>query len=195
MKIQPKHLKSFWNKKNILFVSLALIFTTSLGIMAAWLTGYDGDVAHPFDGAYVTCQTVNSYNNIAVVNTSNVNAHIRVRVVVHYREKLADGTYGNLFYSEPAATDYTITYNLTDWVQGDDGYYYHKAPVAPGVTTPQLVTGFSLYTNPPPGYEFRVEYLAEAIQSDPNGKPATEAWKAHVDENNHITGADEYTWN
>ncbi len=200
MSLQPKHLKSFWSKKNILFVSLALIFVIGIGATVAWLTGYDGDITYSFGGAEVPCQVVNSYNNAAVQNIGNVNAHIRVRVIVHYRKKILDANgnitgYGALFPQPPLwGTDYAIDYNLTDWVQGSDGYYYHKTPVAPGATTPQLVTGFHLYTNAPEGYELRVEYLAEAIQSDPNGQPATEAWKAYVDENNHITGADEFTW-
>ena len=197
MNQKPKHLQSFWNKKNILFVSLALILAACLGVTTAWLTGKDGSGAYSFDGAYVTCQVTDSYNNATVTNTGNVNAHIRVKVITHYREKLGNGIYGNLFWSEPVlGTDYSIDYNLTDWVKGNDGYYYYRYPVAPDTKTARLVTNFSLINSggvPSDAYELRVEYLAEAIQSDPGGAPAKEAWKAHVDGNNHITGADGFT--
>ena len=191
MNLKPQHLKSVWNKKTVLFVSLALIFAACLGVTAAWLSDKDLGATHSFGPAQVSCQVVNSYDNAAVQNTDTVNEHIRVKIIVHYREKLAGGGYGSL-WPQPAVegSDYTFTYNLNDWVQGADGYFYCKAPVAPGATTPQLINGVSPdFSRVPAGYEMRIEYLAEAIQSDPNGRPATEAWKATVDGNNYITGA------
>ncbi len=190
MKMQPKHLKSFWSKKNIFLVSLILVLTVGLGITFAWLTGSDDETDYLFAGVEATCQTVNSYNNIAVQNTCDISEHIRVKMITNYRKQLENNTYGNLFYTEPVhGTDYTITFNETDWVRGDDGYYYYRYPVAPNATTAQLVTSFNVLTNPPEGYELRVEYLCEAIQVIPNGRPATEAWGAMVDGNNNITGA------
>lgn len=191
MKLQPQHLKPFWTQKNILFVSFALLLAVGIGITTAWLSGYDAGGAFRFEDAMVQCQTVNSYDNIAVQNTDEVFAHIRVKAIVHYREKLSDGTYGSL-YPQPAVegSDYTFTINTTDWVKGDDGYYYYRSPLAPGATTPQLVNGINLdFNGVPEGYEMRIEYLAEAIQSDPSGRPAQQAWGATIDGNNRITGA------
>lgn len=191
MKPNPKHLKVFWNKQNILLLSFLFMITASIGVVAAYLTGYDGHVDYTFSRTEVTCQTVNDYNNIAVQNTCQTPVHIRVKVITNYRLKLGNGTYGNLFYADPVlGTDYTITFNLTDWLVGDDGYYYYRYPVAPGATTAQLVTGLSVPPGgTPEGYEFRVEYLAEAIQTTPDGLPAFQAWGATVDGNNNITGA------
>ena len=177
-----------------------LIFSISLGAVAAWLTANHGKAQYNFSGVYVTCEMANSYYDAAVKNTGNTTAHIRVNVIINYRRQIKDENgntigYGTLFPQPPVyGTDYTLDINHNDWVQGADGYYYYKYPVAPGATTTNLITGFDLKGGTPKGYEFRFEYLCEAIQSDPNGTPAAQAWGATVDGNNHITGANEITW-
>ena len=182
MKFKPKHLKTFWNKKNILFVSLLLIFAIGLGATTAWLSDYKGAPNYEFEGASVQCATQLTLTNASTVakvkNTSedDIPVYIRAHVLVHYRE--TDSTEG-LHWSYPILnTDYKIEYNLDDWIQASDGFFYYKYPVIQGESTGNLIRSFSLINNgnPPAGYEFRLEVLGNAIQALPDTTPAIDAW-------------------
>lgn len=182
MRFSAKHLKPFWNKKNILFVSLLLIFAIGLGATTAWLSDYKGAPNYEFEGASVQCATQLTLTNASTVakvkNTSedDIPVYIRAHVLVHYRE--TDSTEG-LHWSYPILnTDYKIEYNLDDWIQASDGFFYYKYPVIQGESTGNLIQSFSLINggNPPAGYEFRLEVLGNAIQALPDTTPAIDAW-------------------
>ncbi len=210
MEWKARHLKPFWNKKNILLVSLLLIFGITAGVTFAWLTGFDGSKSYTLQGAYVDCDTTFTATqrsaSATVTNTGNADAYIRVELICHYREKLGSNQYGTLFYTQPkfdstcpctSATidssscncDYTFTINTEAWVQGDDGYYYHKQPVTTTNKTEELFTDFAIRSGSAPnGYEFRIEVLGTAIQADPDGEAAIDAWGVTI-ENGVITAA------
>ena len=80
--------------------------------------------------------------------------------------------------------DYTIELNLKDeadnviWIEGSDGYYYYKYPVAPKASTAILIKTCSpIATQTPEGYGLNVEILGSAIQSVPV-KVVEEHWPA-----------------
>ncbi len=198
MKLQPKHLKSFWNKKNILFVSLVLMVAIGMGVTTAWLSGYAAPTDYVFKGTFVDCDATivvnesGTYEQTFVTNTGEVPAYVRVALIGNYREDLGNGTYGTLHYALPeSALDYLVEMNAADWLLGYDSFFYYKKPILPGEQTTSLFTSFTLINNgnPPAGYTFRLEASAEAIQSIPDTQPVTNAWKVTVDENKYITGA------
>ncbi len=73
-----------------------------------------------------------------------------------------------------------IDCNTEYWVDGQDGYYYYKTPVAPGETTQPLFKNVRL--NPLMGNEYQqsqidVDVFAQAVQAKNNPAPQNDATK------------------
>lgn len=161
-------------KKPLIFlVSLLLIISLLLGGVLAYMFSKTKQLNNQFDPAQVTCQ-VNAYEDgsFDVTNTGKVKAYIRAAIAVNWMD-----AQGNVSGIDPAASDYTLTVNDTDWWQDSStGYYYYKYPVNPESVdsanpdniTNDLITGYGLAANvtAPTGYELCVEVVAEAIQAD-----------------------------
>ena len=186
MKFAPKHLQSFWNKKNILFVSLALIFALTVGVTAAWLSGYAGPTDYVFQGAQVKCQVHETFNgttksNVKVENTGNVDAFIRATYTVNW---VKDGTGVNnvvpvVYRDAPQqGTDYTVTYG-SGWVMSNDGYVYYSDIVSPEGFTNNFIANLTDLGTAPAGYHLQVTVFPEAVQAEGDGTTAyDEAWGA-----------------
>lgn len=171
MKIKPKHLKSFWNKKNILLISLILSVVLFAGVTVAWLTGYDNDVDYLFEGAIVDCGVEETFNGsvkseVVIKNTGNVDAYFRATYTVNW---VKDGTQNGTPVVYPKApaegTDYTVSLN-NQWINYGDGYYYWiAAEVAPNATSPVFIHNLTDNNTAPEGYHLQVTVLAEALQA------------------------------
>lgn len=162
-------------KATVLLSSLALLIVLLVGTTTAFLIASDGPITNIFNSSKVTCQ-VNEESfdgttktNVTISNTGDTEAYIRAAIVVTWK----DAENGNVYGSVPDEnTDYTIALNLTDWIDGKDGFYYYKYPVAPsgqtGSVTTALITSCTVYQdNAPAGYGLNVEILGSAIQSVP----------------------------
>lgn len=153
-------------KKPLIFlVSLFLIISLLFGGVLAYMFSKTKQLNNQFDPAQVTCQ-VNAYEDgsFDVTNTGKVKSYIRAAIAVNWMDAP-----GNVNGIDPAASDYTLTVNTTDWWQDSStGYYYYKYPVNPDNVTNDLITGYGLAANvtAPTGYELCVEVVAEAIQAD-----------------------------
>lgn len=97
-------------------------------------------------------------------------AYIRVALVPIWSK--TDGSNSALPVSNVVLT---LAPNATDdWIQGKDGYYYYKYPVAPGSNTSRLLESVSWnLTNTSLDAEYlssllEVQVLADAIQSQSN---------------------------
>ena len=180
MKMQPKHARPFWNKKNILFISLALVFAIGVGVTTAWLSSTDNPVNYSFDGVNVVnaiggewFTDSNAAGNFYVQNIGNVNGFIRAKPVAVW---WTDGTENNalqVHYKKPVeGTDYTIEYDPEKkWVQGEDGYWYYRFSVAPGKKTADLIERFYKKpdTEPEDGYRIKLTLVSNIIQAEPGG--------------------------
>ena len=189
MKLQPRHLQSFWNKKNILFVSLVLVVAIGIGVTTAWLSGYDDPILYKFEGAFVDCRVDEQFNgttksNVRVQNTGNVDAYLRATYTVNW---VKDGTGVNnvipvVHYEQPQlGTDYAITYGA-GWVMSSDGYVYYNSAVSPNEFTKNFIKTLTDKGTAPAGYHLQVTVIPEAVQAQGAGTTAFDkAWGATKD--------------
>lgn len=168
-------------KATVLLTALILLVVLVVGTTTAFLIASDGPISNIFNPSQVSCQVNEetfdrtTKTNVTISNTGDTEAYIRAAIVVTWKE----AENGNVYGSAPIeGTDYTIELNLADWIEGSDGYYYYKHPVAPknqnGVTTALITSCSVIQNNTPAGYGLNVEILGSAIQSVPvsvvNGK-------------------------
>ena len=151
-----KHLK-IW----ILVLSCVLVLSLgAAGITIAFLNDRTETLDNQFDEAYVTCLVNRNGEQFSVTNTGNIQAFIRVAIVVNWMDES-----GNVRGLAPSESDYTVVLNSTNWAKYE-GYYYYLQPVAPDAETAQLIQSITLNTTAPEGYHLTVEVVAEALQAD-----------------------------
>lgn len=173
-----RHAKSNAKKKSLtVVIALALIVCLAVGGTVAFLTDITPAIKNIFNPANVEIKVDEAFDNnvksrIQVKNIGDTDAYIRVNLVTYYEED------GAVIPGTPA-----LEFTLNDaWVKIGD-YYYHKAPVAEGKLTADLLADDSKIQLE----ENQVVYvLAEGIQSVPT-KAVTEAWGVTVDGNGNIT--------
>ena len=171
-------------KATVLLSSLALILALFVGVTAAFLIAKDGSVANTFKSSQVSCEVDESFNgttksNVSISNTGDTEAYIRAAIVVTWKSAENGDVYGAM---PVLGTDYTMERNLSNWIEGSDGYYYYKKAVQPGDKTEELIVNCTaVQDNVPAGYGLNVEILSSAIQSVPVSV-VNEQWPAvHVD--------------
>ena len=168
----------------MLLTTLVLLLTCLVGTTVAYLIMKTNQVTNTFQPARVTCEVNESFENnvksdVTIKNTGTTEAYIRATFVVTWKDK----ENGNVYGRKPVAgTDYEITLNEVDWIEGNDGYYYYKNPVAPGNSTSALINSCSpVAGNTPAGYGLNVEILGSAIQAKGmNATSAQDAWTKAV---------------
>ena len=177
--------KSAKRKSFILLFSLALILLFAVGGTLAYIVTSTNDVKNTFEPAQVACEVEEQFNgneksDVKIKNTGNTDAYIRAAVIITWKD--SDGNISAVAPMEDK--DYTINYQIGDWILGSDGYYYFKYSVAAGaVTGTALIQSCVLLdtcNRPGDNYDLSVEILADAIQSTPDNA-VEESWKAvHV---------------
>lgn len=155
---------------------LVVLLLLSVGVTLAYLHDEAGPLEEHFIPVEVACRVIMSDNealaeNVAVKNTGDITAYIRVAMVATWISD-AGTTYGG---APIEGTDYTV--GMADgWVKGSDGFYYCTAPVAAGDDTPILfweVTAIG--DGAPEGYSLSVQFLASAVQATPH-EAVTSCW-------------------
>ena len=126
-----------------------------------------------------------------VTVTNNLDYSVFVRAVVVVSWKKASDPLTVYPVAPVAGTDYSVTYNSTDWFQ-KNGYWYCINPVLSGATSSALITTCSQTGTAPDGYVLSVEIVAQTIQAqgttDTGDIPAvTDAWGVAVDSNGNLT--------
>ena len=151
------------NKKGIaLLISAVLILSVAVGTTIAFLVDSTEDVTDNFTPAKVICDVTNSGDTWSVKNVENIDAYIRVAVIVN------ETNGNNLKWNGVINADALIQKD-SDWNanwQKIGNYYYYKGTVAPGASVP-----FGQIT----AANAKIQVLAEAIQSTPNEAVKT-AW-------------------
>ena len=174
--------KSAKRKSFIVLFSLALILLFAVGGTIAYIVTSTNDVKNTFEPAQVACEVEEQFDgaikeNVKIRNTGDIDAYIRAAVIITWKD-----SDGNISAVAPVeGTDYTINYNLGDWLKGSDGYYYFKNPVPDGGLTDTALIDSCEFTGrenrPGAEYELSVEILADAIQSVPP-TAVNESWPA-----------------
>lgn len=144
-------------------------------------------VENQFALADVTCRVEETFafpnkSKIAVENTGNIEAYIRLRLVTYWVD--ADG---NILFKPAAVPAFTLGEN---WVKGSEDTYYYASPVAPLAKTGNLLAEGSKITlkEEQDGCYQVVEVFADAIQSKPKDA-VTKSWKVTLNLIGEITAA------
>lgn len=161
-------------KIGTVFLTLLLIAAVAVTGTMAYLAISAGAVENTFKAATVSCKVTENFDgttkrHVNVVNTSDTDAYIRVKLVT-YRANDKDQHIGGT----AAIPSFTPGAN---WVE-HNGYYYYTLPVAPGEKpVTDLIDSIALtarYTDADGGKQV-IEVMAEAIQNAP-AQAAGEAW-------------------
>lgn len=177
-----------WNRSFVVLAALLVLVLGIVGTTLAWLTDKTKDLTNTFEYAKVSCQVLETVNeaqtqkrDVRIKNTGNTDAYIRATYVVTYRDNTESILYETLSNGN-WDVDLSDIINTDSWVQGKDGYWYCKTPVAPGAETPPLfndpINGNGTFLNDGRSKEQAITYveiLATAIQSQP-AKAMGEAW-------------------
>ena len=161
------------------FALLAALALLAAGVTLAYLHAVTDPIEEHFVPVEVACRVVMSDNealaeNVAVKNTGDISAYIRVAVVVTWVSESDGTTYGGAPILD---ADYTAVLAGSDWAKGSDGFYYCRTPVAAGDTTPILFSAVDeIADQAPEGYRLSVRFLASAVQSAPH-EAVTSCWR------------------
>lgn len=164
-----------WKRSGILLAAVIVLLAGAVGGTWAFLVAQSEPVQNNFTYAHVSCTINEKFENdvksdVKIQNTGDIPAYIRARIVVTWK-----GANGNVSSTVPVKdSDYTITFNETDWKQEGD-YWYCKTAVDAKDFTPVLITKCEKTGDAPDGYDLSVEILADAIQSEP-ANAVKEAW-------------------
>ena len=112
-----------------------------------------------------------SVTKIAEVRNLDGSAEAWIRVRIEKAIRLTGGGTPDLSLVE-------LALNETDWMDGGDGYYYYASPLAPGKTTPPLLTAVTFSRamgNEYQGATAEVTLIAQAVQRANNGDSALTA--------------------
>ena len=150
--------------------ALALTLTITVGGTLAWLVANTDSVTNTFKMGQVTPEVTEDFDgtvkeNVCVQNKGDVPAYIRVALVATWEKKAEDGTTD----VKPASlSDLNITLGdmENDWLEGSDGYYYHRAPA---------------------GYHMNLQVIADSIQAAP-AEAVTTTWGVTLDNAGNING-------
>lgn len=178
-----------------LLVSLLLVLGVAVGGTVAFISTRTADKVNTFTPSKVTCEVTETFENnvksqVAVKNTGDTTAFIRAAINVTWmsNKDAADQTVSSKVPVKD--TDYRIQLaDNTNWIKGDDGYYYYQLPVNPQDSTKVLIEECKLLEDAsvPDGYHLSVEIVASAIQSVPE-TVVESSWNVTV-ENGKITSA------
>ena len=151
----------------VLLPILVLLCGTTFALMFRKTEPMDNQ----FDAARVTCAVAESFDgtkkdSIAVTNTGNIEAYLRLRLVSYWVDSK-----GNIVSKPSQMPAISVS---GGWVSDTENTYYYSLPVAPQGTTPNLLDG-EITLKQEDGYFQVVEVFADAIQSKPQ-TAVTESW-------------------
>lgn len=180
----------------VVFAILATIAVT-VGGSLAFIADTTDRADNNFELEQITNEIIqeksgNTLTSVSVKNTSETKAsYIRAMLIVNWNELDVNGELTNAIYGMAPieGTDYSLTYNTSDWVEYPVGssIYYYNDDVASGDTTEPFITNFKQISteNQPDGYGLSVEVLVQSIQAtglDSKGnKPVELAWDVDID--------------
>ena len=176
------------NKKALIAAVIAIVVLLAAAgtSVVAYMFRRTDTALNSFTPASVSCRVSEATDSpltkkteIKIQNTGTIDAYLRLRIVSFWVD--ADG---NILSKSSVIPSVSLA---GGWVRGSGDTYYYSTPIAPGSSTPNLLSsplelaqdGDALQT---------VQIIAEAIQSKP-GNAVTESWHVTLDANGKITAA------
>ena len=173
----------------IIAVAVLAVASIAVGTTLAYLWAKTPPLENSLEPVAVSCQVNETFNgdvksDVSVTNTGDVTAYVRAAIVATWRD--SDGnTYGGETPVE--GVSYTIDLGSSDWIKGEDGYYYYTSPLNAGQTTAALLDTLApISENIPKGYTLSVRIMAQAIQSEPIAA-VEDYWGVTIEDNGNIT--------
>ena len=161
-------------------ITLVLVFCLVAGTVAYLIK--QNSIKNQFVMGEVKTDVIESFdanNNIkqdvSIKNIGNVPSYIRATITISWKDKD-----GNILEGIPKENeDYSIKFSeSSNWLKGNDGYYYYKTPIEPNNSTDILIEECRQIKE----YEDRtleVSIINQAIQSN-TSKAVKEAWKIEI---------------
>ena len=197
-KYEGKRALRRWPKWLPAAAAVALIATLAVGGTLAWLSAYTQPVKNTFVMGTVPPQVTESFNqkvkeDVAVTNTGNIPAYIRVALVFTWQEGEGENAKVvgtpvnpaedlNIVWGDGTGTG-TAEAPGNGWIKIGD-YYYYTQPVEAGETTPNLIDSATVEAEN--GYRMNLQVIADSIQANPTNVVQSQ-WGVMVDENGAIT--------
>ena len=192
---QGKRMKK--SKKTMtLLASLVLVLGIVVAGTVAFLVTNTNPVVNTFTPSRVPNQVVENFDgttksNVAIQNTGDISAYIRVAVIANWVNKD-----GEIYGEQPVlGRDYTISPETigNGWVKSGD-YYYYTQSVPKGETTAVLFDSIApVEGKAPAGYSLSIEILSQTIQADgvdaKGNKPIELAWGVDIVDGNVIAAS------
>lgn len=154
-------------KKLLILIAASLVLTAAAGTTVAWLSAKSEDLSNTFTVAEVTCEITETFDgeeksDVGVTNTGTMDAYIRAVLIPVWLD-------GDTIAGIPASlSDLTIDWGDgygTEWVLGNDGYYYCTAPIPAGAATPILIDACTVRADG--DYRLELQISAQAVQALP----------------------------
>ena len=155
-------MKRMGRTKTFLVLAMVVVMLAcTIGGTVAYLTTKTADVVNTFTPAKVTCAVDETFSgekkeNVKIENTGNTDAWIRATVV------------GNWVKDKKIVAAWTdnIAYNMSDWAQGSDGYYYYNSTVSASGFTEKLFDPYTAGEAPVEGAHLELTIVCQAVQSN-----------------------------
>ncbi len=154
----------------IVSVSVILLVTVGIGTALSYISVRTEPLENALTPGVVACEIQETFednvkSDVAVKNTGNTVAYIRVAVVANWQ---SESNATEILAKKPQqGVDYEIVFGDPKWVLGEDGYWYYTNPVQPEDVTAIFIEKLSPIGDAPEGYSLSVDVFASAIQSMP----------------------------
>lgn len=157
-------MKKFSKKAIMMLVITALLLTCTVSSTVAYLVDKADEVENTFKPANATTDIVEitdgaKKTSITIYNAINsIDVYVRVAIIANW---INDD--GQIMGTAP------LTVSLKDtWFQGEDGYYYHKAPVKANTSSSEMLASpIELTKDSSTGYRMQVTVIHQSIQAQP----------------------------
>lgn len=204
-----KHMESRKRIKlsTVLVIAAALALVTAIGGTMAWLTTHSEGLTNTFTPATISGNILegengftfdgNTKESVRIKNTSDVPVYVRVALVPTW---VMEENNKFVPVAEPVGNDDVIIDTKewksfvpaadSNWVQGNDGYYYYKKPLAAANKTDDTDLTENLFNtaeakeNDP--YHMNLQVLLQMIQAEP-ASAVTQAWGVSVNADGTIS--------
>lgn len=160
------------SKPLVLIVAMALVATMAIGGTMAWFQVNSDKLTNAFTPGEVGGEVIEDFDgnvkrNVAVKNTGNVEAYVRVALVPTWED--ADG---NILPETASIENLSFTLGSGWFARG--GFYYYTNKVAAGAITANLADQITVI-GAPEGAHMNLQILTEVIQANP-ADAVTESW-------------------
>ena len=166
----------------IVILILSIILLLLCGTAFALMYRQTQPLNNQLEAAFVACDVEENFNGetktrIAIKNTGNIDAYLRVRLVSYWVD-----SNGNITSKPSRKLSVSVT---SGWVTGTGNTYYYSQLVAPGDSTTNLLDA-DITLEKEDGYLQVIEVFADAIQSKP-AEAVTTSWGVTLDGDKIIT--------